>query len=402
MRTLRLAIPLVLVACGNGQDGTAPTSGIATVGSSASSDSSGDATDGGTGHAKLDLGPAGEVTADTTDEPCAAQTIEAEVSYAPVDILLVIDTSWTMESAIDSVEATINDNFAQIMEDSGLDYRVIVAAEYAPSEFLDVCITSPLSATDCNPPPPAPAVTEHYLHYDQFTGSGAYLDNIVAWFSAPDQLGLAPNGYSEWLRPDAQKIILAMTDGTGASGGAEAGDAFDAQLLSLQPGLFGTQGDRRYVFHTIIAMSPNDPVTAPWLPADPIQGEGASIQQVSIISGGWRFPLSEYESFDVVFDQIAQGVVQMTPIECAFPIPVPEDGGTIDPDTIEIDYLPQGAGPATIFHQVPDLAACEPNAFYIMDASVQLCPETCALVQADVSARLDVRYGCDVGYVPPA
>jgi hypothetical protein len=32
MRTLRLAIPLALAACGSGQDDTEPTSGIATVG----------------------------------------------------------------------------------------------------------------------------------------------------------------------------------------------------------------------------------------------------------------------------------------------------------------------------------------------------------------------------------
>jgi hypothetical protein len=31
---------------------------------------------------------------------------------------------------------------------------------------------------------------------------------------------------------------------------------------------------------------------------------------------------------------------------------------------------------------------------------VFLCPQACALVQADPDAKLDVRYGCDVGFVP--
>ena len=32
--------------------------------------------------------------------------------------------------------------------------------------------------------------------------------------------------------------------------------------------------------------------------------------------------------------------------------------------------------------------------------SVVLCPQACAVVQADLAAKLDVRYGCDVGYIP--
>ncbi|HET6584332.1 MAG TPA: hypothetical protein VFG69_12810, partial [Nannocystaceae bacterium] len=100
--------------------------------------------------------------------------------------------------------------------------------------------------------------------------------------------------------------------------------------------------------------------------------------------------------------QIAEGVVENTPVACSFAIPDPPPGETIDPDTIEIDYLPGGVGPAESFHQVVDLTECAADAFYIENATIFLCPDACALVQADAAAQLDVRFGCDVGFVPPS
>jgi hypothetical protein len=146
-------------------------------------------------------------------------------------------------------------------------------------------------------------------------------------------------------------------------------------------------------------MPVNTPADSPWLPDDPIVGNAGSLEQVAIVSGGWRFPLSQTQSFSVLFQEVAEDVVATTPIACEFPIPA-APMGEIDPDTIEIDYYPAMQPPAVPFHQVVDLAACEPNAFYIASASVILCPDACTLVQADALAQLDVRYGCDVGFDP--
>lgn len=350
---------------------------------------------------KLDLGLLPDQGGDPTTGDCAAQMLEPELTSIGVDIIVVVDTSNSMAAAIDAVEASINVDFAAVLEASAVDYRIIVMGDYPPGQQLEICITQPLSGTDCNPPPAVPAVTERYKHYDAITGSGAFLDNILAWYSAPDPHGLAPGGFKDFLRPGTRKVFLAMTDATSASGDPAAGDAFDAALLALQPPNFGTPGDRQYLFHAIVTMNPNDPPVVPWLPMDPIQGEGGSIQQVSVVSGGWRFPLSQTQSFDVLFQEIAKDVVASTPIACDFPIPIPQMG-TIDPNTIEVDYKIGGLDPAKALHQVVDLAACEPDAFYIADDLVHLCPAACAEVQADSMARLDVRYGCDVGFDPQA
>lgn len=396
-----VAIASVLVVACGGDDGTRAdgSEGIGSGVTQGPGTSGGDDADEAS---KLDLGPAGDMPGvdETSGEECAAQTLEGQQSYVPIDVILVVDTSNSMAAAIAAVEASINADFATILGNSGIDYQVIVAGDYPPGEQLDICIGMPLAAIDCNAPPAVPAISDIYKHYDQITGSGAFLDNILAWYSAADPHGLAPGGWSGWLRPEANKLFLAMTDGTSASGNESDGQAFDDALLAMPGAPFGMPGDRRYVFHSIISMDPNNPPQDPWLPNDPIQGEGGSIQQVSVLSGGWRFPLSLPDEFDVVFQQIAQGVVESTPVSCSFAIPEPPPGEEIDPDTIEIDYLPGGVGPAESFHQVTGPAECAADAFYISADTIFLCPEACTAVQGDAEARLDVRFGCDVGFEP--
>ena len=374
-----------------------PTDGAVTDGTTTGEPTT--STSSTSGLPKLDLGAQPDQGDMATTGECAAQMLEPQVQSIGVDIVVVVDTSNSMQAAIAAVEASINNDFAAILGASDVDYRVIVMGDYPPGEQLDICVSAPLSGTDCNPPPAVPAVTERYKHYDGITGSGAFLANILAWYTTPDPHGLAPNGYRDFLRDGTRKVILAMTDGTSASSSDADGDAFDAALLALDPPHFGTPGARDYVFHTIITMGANNPPDAPWLPGDPLQGEGDSIQRVSVISGGWRFPLSQTDAFDVLFQEIAKDVVMTTPIACSFPIPEPPMG-TIDPNTIEIDYQVGGVPPVKAFHQVVDLAACEADAFYIEDATVILCPDACAQVQADPAAKLDVRYGCDVGFDP--
>jgi hypothetical protein len=390
----------LLAACadGQGRTSTSSESGVSTLDADSTESAESTTSTSNTTGPKLDVPADDEDLPSATTGDCVAETLDPEVTSIPVDIVLVVDTSFSMAPAIDAVETSINVDFAQILEQSGVDYRVIVLGGLTDTQ-VPICISAPLSNTDCNPPPPVPAINDHYKHYDAETGSGAFLSSILTWYATPDKHGLAPGGYQDFLRPEAAKVFLGMTDGTSASQNPSDGDAFDAGLLSLQPAVFGTPGDRQYKFHLIVEMPVNAPADAPWLPTDPIVGNAGSLEQVAILSGGWRFPLSQTQSFSVLFQEVAEDVVATTPIACEFPIPE-APMGEIDPDTIEIDYYPANQPPPIAFHQVVDLASCEPDAFYIANDSVILCPDTCALVQADAMAKLDVRYGCDVGFDP--
>jgi hypothetical protein len=324
----------------------------------------------------------------------------------PVDIIMYVDTSGTMSPASASVEANVNVNLAQVLDAASVDFRLIVLSGYGAGSLL--CVDPPLGGAPCEPvPPSAPANTSRFFHYAAGDcGSGALFDNILDWYTKPDTLGTAPDGWSAWVREGALKTFLIISDTS--SGPTMPADAFDAQLLSLDPAQFGTASDRDYILHAIIGLHENDPPTKPWTASDPIVmgtctgggysgavGPGEEGQKVAVLTGGLRFPMCEFASFDAVFQAIAEDVVTVVPVSCELPFPAPPQGETLDPDTIQLDY--HGSDTRT-FSQVASEAACAPDSFYVEDEMILLCPEACSAVQADSGASIDVRFGCDVGF----
>lgn len=339
---------------------------------------------------------------------CAATTVDAQLAKKPIDLIVMVDTSGSMSPASNAVEQNINDNLAGVLEQSGLDYRVIALAGYGAGAQL--CVGPPLGGADCSSPPAVPANTERFFHYVKASGSGSILQALIAFYSMPDDSGAAPNGFSQWLRADSQKVFLLFSDTESTSNATSVGDAFDADLLALDPEAFGTPDARKYALHAIIGLKQNTPATAPWLPSDPLVsgvcsgmgddlGSGMAVQQAAILSGGLRFPVCQYGAYDVVFQTIAESVVEQSVLACDIPLPEAPQGETIDPDTVQVDFTPSTSSDPVAFHQVPDPADCEPDAFFIDGDTISLCPEACSAVQGDAMAKLDVRYGCDVGYV---
>jgi len=286
-----------------------------------------------------------------------------------------------------------------------VDYRVILLAGYGSGAA--VCIDPPLGGAPCAPTPPEePAQTGTFFQYPAQTGSGGFLSNIVSWYGAPDSLGVAPNGYSAWLRADALKVFIALTDTSNSS--SMSGAEFDQALIALSPAHFGTEQKRNYVFHSIIGLSENTPATNPWLPTDPIVdgtcsgysgslGAGKALQQVSILSGGLRFPMCQFGAFDVVFKTLSEEVIDVAPIACELPFPEPAAGQALDPDTIQLEYTP-GGGTTSVLKQVADPSQCNAESFYVADDQIHLCPDACEIIQKDPEAAVDVRFGCDVGF----
>lgn len=345
-------------------------------------------------------------SSDTSPDACAASSVGATVVKKPVDVILIVDTSSTMQPASTSVENNVNQNLAQVLTSSNIDYRIIVLAGYGSG--AELCVGPPLGGASCSPPPATPANTSTFFHYAKATGSGGLLQSILNWYSAPDPYGLAPAGWSGWLRTDSLKVFVAISDTSSSSSLGAA--QFDTQLLALSPAMFGTSTARNYVFHSIIGLKENNPPTSPWLPTDPVVGgectgyngslgSGAPLQNVSILSGGLRFPICQFGSFDVVFQAIANNTVSAVPIACDLPFPTPPAGKTIDPNTVELDYTPDGGGPVEKLIQVKSAAECTPSAFFIEGTTIHLCPDACSKVNGN-GGSISVRFGCDVGFVP--
>ncbi|MDI3281734.1 hypothetical protein [Polyangium sp. 15x6] len=415
------------VGCSGGENSTSANTGGNSSGSSQGGGGNGQGGNGGDGGGDINFFDAGPGDGGLTeDSACVSQSSEATLVKKPVDIIVVIDNSGSMSAEIIGVQTNINQNFAQILETSGLDYRVILLAKHGnASSAQSVCIEAPLSgipAGGCNPPPSLPVNNPgRFYHYDREITSVDSWCRLIQTFTTADANGFAPTGWQEWLRPDSFKTFIELTDdrvsctynnvnyndGNTVNGGIAAAEKFDTDLLALSPQNFGTKEARNYRWYSIVAMSYNDPATKPWEPADPITtGEcptaanpGTGYQALSVLTGGLRFPLCDTTSYDVVFQAIAEGVVAGAQVSCEFGIPDPPMGTTVDLNSVVVDYTPGDMSPNKQFKQVADAAACTAESFYIdKDAKkIILCPDTCGVVKNDAAAKVAVLFACDPG-----
>ncbi|MCP4445853.1 MAG: hypothetical protein GY811_10995 [Myxococcales bacterium] len=339
------------------------------------------------------------------DEACAQNSAAAVSISKPVDIIFVIDNSGSMGEEIEGVQNNINTNFAATIGASGIDYRIIMIARHGNFNGPEsICISSPLSGHSCSPIPAQPTLTNTFKHYSVEVGSHNSLTRLLGAFNSADEFGLAPTGWSEWLRPDSFKVFIEFTDDSATDYTAiELDDA----LLALDPAAFGTADDRNYVFHSIVGLQAKDAMdsTIAHLPTDPIESTrctvgamnpGVNYQELSVLTGGLRFPLCVPDHYDVIFQEVAQGVVESVGLPCTFAPPAAPEGETLDLERVIVIYTPGGVGDANSLDRVADEASCADNSWYVNgEDAISLCPTTCTLVEADEAAAVKILTGCE-------
>jgi cysteine-rich repeat protein len=332
----------------------------------------------------------------TLDSACADTAAEATRVRVPVDILFVIDSSGSMDGEIAAVQRNIDSNLAAILDAAGVDYRVILLGDY-PS----ICIGAPLSGiASCTTGRPArPISGERFFHYDRGVGSSNSFAQILASYALPDPHGIAPTGWGGLLRPGAARAFVEITDD---DAGTRYTD-FDAALLALSAEQFGTATERNYTWHSIIGMAANDPPTEAWPPTAPVQraectpgsvGFGADYQELSILTGGLRFPLCNNDSFDVIFQQLAEDVIRGVALGCSYEPTRPPGGESPDFDRVVVVYEP-GTGAPRSLRRVAGPAECDSGDFYVDGVRIELCPDACAEAQADEAGALAVHVACE-------
>ncbi|MCY1064133.1 hypothetical protein OV090_05155 [Nannocystis sp. RBIL2] len=354
---------------------------------------------------------------------CGTQSAEPVLVPRPVDIIIVIDNSGSMAAEIKGVQDNINDNFAEIIGESGLDYRVILISRYGKYTSTQVCIEAPLSGIPkggCTNPPSQPINNAgKFYHYSVEIDSTDSWCRLLDTFNGVQQdlFKFAPKGWQAWLRDDAFKIMIEVSDdrvvcshgndhyndNNTIAGGANAADKFDAKLRELSPLHFGpTPETRNYSFYSIVGLSFNDPPDQPYSAEDPIVttkcpsgvNGGIGHQSLSVATGALRFPLCDTTSYDALFQALASGVIADATIACDFAIPAPPEGKQLDEESVLVKFTPMNAMEAEVFEQVEDAGSCAPKSFYLDDGKVVLCPETCVAVQNDKEAEIEVEFKC--------
>jgi hypothetical protein len=358
--------------------------------------------------------------------PCVADPYEATITYKPVDIIFVIDNSGSMTEEINQFEQNVNKNFAQIIGASGLDYRVIMVTDFGPYNQQQVCIEQPLGGTPVggcktvgsnSQPVNNPPI---FYHYDINVQSWDSVCRMFESYNKPDKWGTAPNGWQDWLRMEAFKIFVEITDdrmqcsynGSDFSdqnttmGGQTAAKNFDKYLLALSPVHFGNMMVRNYQFYSLIGLPAKNPAvpSEPWYPSDPDSTQtcqsgvsaGTGYQWLSKGTNALRFPVCDVTNYGVVFNEIAKGVVAGAAVPCEFDMPKPPPGETIDAESLEIEYAPGDGSPPLTFKQImgPEQCGTADDKFYVAGDKLVLCPEACKRITSDEAAKVKILAGC--------
>ena len=388
-----------------------------------------------------DAGPMGKPDARDVmvDTMCGEQESQAVIGdERPVDVIFIIDNSGSMGDEIAAVERNINLNFAQIIAASGADYRVIMLTDHG-ADSLDVCVDAPLAAAPCadSTSPTgstmgAPANSERFFHYDINVQSWDSVCLMLQHYQVDPMLGplpetgaaAAPTGWHEFLRPQALKVFVEITDDQlsctaagnpdwafapmGASTIAEAtriARQVYRAILGLSAEQFGSEQAPKVIWHSIVGIGENDPVDLPYTHFDPptlsnqcqsAVNTGAAYQMLSISTAGLRYPVCAADAghgYDAVFRAIAHEVIRGSRVECAFNIPTPPPGKFVDYESVKVQYKPGSGGAAEDFGRVKR-DACNNRSFYFEDSEIKLCPTACDRVRADELANVSVVFGC--------
>ncbi|MCB9600945.1 MAG: hypothetical protein H6720_11415 [Sandaracinus sp.] len=319
--------------------------------------------------------------------PCRAISGESTLEPSPVDILVMIDNSGSMTQEAEQTRANMN-RFAEILGMSGLDYRVVLISR--PDGDTGVCIPAPLGSgePDCGSGPEGRLLAIH-----QAIGSRNAPEIMLARY--PD--------YVDFLRPEAVKVLIWITDDQARDTTA---DAIRANLAALEPaGMFDDT-----IHNAIVGFYGDTPAT--W--GDEGAGMCGSLARVGSVylrlAGCYDnddMPIAECTpglaarvcetDWTEIFEGIAAAVVRGVPVQCEFPMPAAPDGMTINYEDVRVSYT-RGDGTNEALMRVADEAACTDGAWYYddpaMPTEVRLCPALCTRVQADEGARMDVGLGC--------
>ncbi|MGC4119370.1 MAG: MopE-related protein [Myxococcales bacterium] len=363
-------------------------------------------------------------TCNGEDDDCDSQTDENVTFYSqdgseqrvdpiirPVDVVFVVANNGTMNEEIEAVEANINQNFAALMDQSGIDYRVIMVSKYGYGSSTGnyaLCITPPLGGNaTCSGT--CPVNTARFYHYSVDVGAHDSLSLLLDTYAAPDTCGLAPGGWSQWLRPDAAKVFIEISDNGPTTGNPDQDNgitaaAFEERLFALAPETFGTSANREYRFHSIVGLAENEPASAAWLPTAPlvdsrcsgnggfVQQPGLEYQKLSLRTQGLRYPICQYQSFDAIFSEVARKIVIESELSCGFTVSQVPGDSSLAETTMEL-VASDGSGGTALGH-VGSAAECAGNAFYVEGGAFELCPDACLLWRSDPTASAEVTFRC--------
>lgn len=321
--------------------------------------------------------------------PCLTVSASASLVQLPIDIIITIDNSGSMEDEAAQILANVN-NFVHIIGSSGLDYRVVLVSSEAGRS--GVCVPAPLGSGRplCGSGPEGRLLAIH--------------QQVESNDSADLVLNLYPE-YRTFLRRDAAKVFLWITDDESMLSADRIRERLQLAAAARDPGMFD------HVIHNAIVGyfgdAPNRwgnkaagrcdtlaEVGSVYLQlANCLHADGSRVDDCTV---GTQARVCEPDWNDT-FERIAESVLKAVPVQCSFDVPAPPDGSVVDPEATGVFYT-DPTGQELRLVPVANEDECVADGWYFDGRGapryISLCAAGCEVIQRDRTARIDVRFGC--------
>jgi hypothetical protein len=354
-----LTLPVALL-CAAGWWGCAKGATPKSVGTGGTINVSSSASSGGAGGIGNTGGAAGAGGSGGHDAGSCTPTSTAPATHFPVDMIFVLDQS-TYE---------LGASWATITKDLPAFFKDPASAGIAAGLML-----FPYAADDCD-----------LEHYEVPTVAvGALPANAAALTSAlpASAIGVGRPVYpalqGALLQATARKdanpthtvmVVIAMIE-------ADVCDLANADLATLAAGALSYNG----VLTHVLAL-PNAVI---------------ALLNVVAAAGGTSAAHDLTAGLGSLSTTLA--AIRASGFGCSYQAPTPPNNQPLDPNQVNLSYTPMGTGSPIVLLRASDAASCNGQPGWYWDdptkpTKMVLCPQSCATVQADTSAVVDVQFGC--------
>lgn len=363
------------------------------------------------------------------NEECASTAVEAVDTTAvqPADIVIAIDSSFSMGEEIEFVQTYMN-QFSQQIVDSGIDVRVILignpppptmdatgdmmAADMPTDDMATDDMMTDDGTADGMPGAGMPGAgggfggggfaggglgAQHGICIDAPLGSGSCPDDenlplyahVTNQVGSNDVLNVIIDTFPEWqqhLRPEASKSIVIVSDDDATDEPNNSAATFTQNFQALSPDLFA-----EWTFNGIFCGMECPPLSA---------AVGTVFQDLVTQTGGVAGELCE-QDFQPVFDRLAEQIITQagSEIACEWELPPAPPGQTFSVDLVEVTRTTMASG-SVAFNRVASEAECGPNSWHFDDAlnptKILACPETCEAMQGEDGGGIGINFSCEV------
>lgn len=341
----------------------APETTQTTTGDTTSSGSGGTAGSGGSGGSQNTGGIQVDPDGGPVDDSGACTSTSAAAERVPVDMIFLVDRSLSMSGP----KWIGTKNALTTFFNDPASAKIGAGMSFFPNYNASPCVPEDYMILDV----PIGTLPDHAFTLTNAMPADANGGSTPIWGALKGTL-TAATAYQD-AHPTHKVVVVLATDG----GPNACGTTTIDDIAGLAKSARNYNGVVTYV----------------------IGVEGSDISALNKIADGGGTTAAYDITNDINQFSAKIAEIRSKSLGCEFEIPPPPDGEVLDPDKVNFTYTPAGMGMPKLLLRAHDLIDCvgDPGWYYDSNVSptkIILCPASCATVQVDSKAKVDVLFGC--------